>query len=259
MKQTLALALLLAPNALLPQLAKRKLDIYKERLEWGTYMGADWSRFKDTKKPGSRYETFLKAFEHFEKNNGKIVVELGTSHSFVHGGHPGCDKPDRKYWNPNDATDWDWGAGFFTRMVAEALDHLNPTIYSVDNNAEHLRRSKIMTDQFKTIQYIRNDSVRFLRTTPLAGKIDLLYLDTGYVWPVEPTAVLQLAEAKAIVEGNVMAPNGLVLIDDVQNQTPYQMGHKSKYGKADLSIPYLLQNGFEIISDEYQVILRKKK
>ncbi len=239
------------------QIVEQKLTPFKAYLHEGTYAGADWSRY--AVKPASRATTFLQAFSHFAENNGKVVVELGTSHSFVHGGLPGCDSDDTRYWNPNKPEDWDWGAGFFTRMAAEALGHLNPTIYTVDLHAPAIRRCQIMTESFKSlIQYRVMDSVRFLRNCDLVQKIDLLYLDTGYVWPAEPTAQLQLREAQAVVERNLMAPGGIILIDDVQNQTPYKFGDTTKHGKARYSIPYLLANGFEMVSDEYQVILRKK-
>ena len=53
------------------------LHKYKDLLEEGTYVGSDWSSFKHI--PKSRYYTFKKAFEHFEKMNGKTIVELGTN------------------------------------------------------------------------------------------------------------------------------------------------------------------------------------
>ena len=75
--------------------------------------------------------------------------------------------------------------------------------------------------------------------------------------PIEPTALLQLEEAQIIVEHNLMSPTGIILIDDVRNQTPKQFGETSDLGKAKYSIPYFLEHGFEIIADEYQVILKK--
>ena len=76
--------------------------------------------------------------------------------------------------------------------------------------------------------------------------------------PIEPTAQLHLREAKIIVEKNILADNGIILIDDVRNCGPKSRGEKSDYGKAKYSIPYFLENGYEIIMDEYQVILKKK-
>ena len=87
--------------------------------------------------------------------------------------------------------------------------------------------------------------------------IDLLYVDTGDMTPIEPTALLQLEEAIVVIERNLITPNGIILIDDVRNQTPKQFGETSDLGKAKYSIPYFLEHGFTIIADEYQVILQK--
>lgn len=231
------------------------LDSYKEHLETGTYEGQNWSSFSQL--PKSRYYTFKRAFEHFERHNGKIIVELGTSRSYVHGGLEGCNSDELKYWQPHNPASWDWGAGFFTRMVAEALAHCQPKIYTVDLAAAHIARCKVMTAPFASmITYHVCSSLDFLRRC--AFKIDLLYLDTGDMTPIEPTAQLQLEEARIIVERDLIAQNGIVLIDDVRNQTPKQFGESSDLGKSKYALPYLLQNGFEIVENEYQVIVRKR-
>lgn len=233
-----------------------KLSCYKDFLEQGTYDGQDWSKFK--RMPLSRYFTFRRAFEHFEQNNGKVIVELGTSRSFTHGGHIGCNLDDPRYWFPKNPEHWDWGAGFFTRMAAESLQHLNPKIHTIDIMHQHIQRCKVMTADFKDmIKYHVCSSLDFLRRCK-AESIDLLYLDTGDMWPIDPTAELQLEEAKILVERNVLTKNGLLLIDDVQNQTPVKFGETSGLGKSKYAIPYLLEHGFEIVENEYQVILRKK-
>ena len=230
----------------------KKLKTYKTHLEDGTYAGQNWSKLSE--KPKSRYRTFKQVFEHFEKNGGKIVVELGTTHSFVDGRYPGCDQDDTKYWNPNNPERWDWGAGCFTLMAAKCLHHLQPQIYTIDTSASAIQRCKVMTKGYDTVLHHTTTSERFLNT--FDKKIDLLYLDTGYMNPIEPTAHLQLREAQIIVERDLLADNGLLLIDDVRNQNV--IGDESGLGKSKYAIPYLLKNGFEIIADEYQVILRKK-
>ena len=231
------------------------LNKYKNYLEEGTYVGFDWSVYNPV--PQSRYYTFKMAFEHFKKNNSNVIVELGTSRSFVHGGHVGCNQDDIKYWNPFVPQDWDWGAGFFTRMAAECLAHLNPIIHTVDIVAAHIERCKLITQEFNTsLIYHVASSVDFLKECA-PESIDLLYVDTGDMWPIEPTAQLQLEEAIVIVERNLLSPRGIILIDDVRNQTPKQFGDTSELGKAKYSIPYFLEHGFTIVADEYQVILQK--
>ena len=231
------------------------LNKYRDYLEQGTYVGYDWSHY--AVKPKSRYFTFKMAFEHFKKNSGHVVVELGTSRSFVHGGHPGCNQDDIHYWNVENPQDWDWGAGFFTRMAVESLLHLDPIIHTVDIVSTHIERCKIITaDVNGCLRYHVASSVDFLKECA-PHSIDLLYVDTGDMTPLEPTALLQLEEAVVIVERDLLAPNGIILIDDVRNQTPKQYGEISELGKAKYSIPYFLANGFKIIADEYQVILQK--
>ncbi len=232
------------------------LNQYKNYLEQGTYEGYDWSYF--TIKPQSRYYTFKMAFELFKAHQGHVVVELGTSRSFVHGGHPGCNRDDIIYWTPHDPQNWDWGAGFFTRMAAECLSHLNPVIHTVDIIASHIERCKLITADFSDyLIYHVTSSVDFLKTCA-PQSIDLLYVDTGDMTPLELTALLQLEEAMVIVERDLLSGNGIILIDDVRNQTPKLYGEMCELGKAKYSIPYFLEHGFEIIADEYQVILRKK-
>ena len=100
------------------------LNRYKSFLDQGTYQTI--YLFASPKKIESRYYTFKKAFEYFKLCNGKVVVELGTTRSFVHGGLPGCGLDDAHYWQPYNPESWDWGAGFFTRIAAECLAPMSP-------------------------------------------------------------------------------------------------------------------------------------
>ena len=233
------------------------LEPYRKFLEQGTYDSTDWSDFKVL--PKSRYETFRKAFELFEENGGRVIVELGTSRSFTHGGHPGCNSDDTRFWMPDQPENWDWGAGFFTRMAAHSLSYLKPEIHTVDLIPAHIKRCKFMTKDYRDIiKYHVSSSVVYLSRCRFSKGIDLLYLDTGDMTPIEPTALLQLEEAKKIVERNLMAPKGIILIDDVRNQTPKLFGDNSGLGKSKYALPYLLEHGFELVMDEYQVLLQKR-
>ena len=74
----------------------------------------------------------------------------------------------------------------------------------------------------------------------------------------ETTALLHLREAKALIKNDILKDDGLILIDDVKN--PYMILNNlttNKLGKSKYSIPYLLENGFELVENEYQVILKK--
>lgn len=78
------------------------------------------------------------------------------------------------------------------------------------------------------------------------------------MYPIEPTEELQLQEAKWIVEKDLLKSGGLLLIDDVLNKTPFEHGHlDNKYGKSTKSLPYLLDNGFNVVFSGYQYILSK--
>ena len=242
-------------HAFADSVAEVALNPYRELLIRGTYDHSDWSSFETI--PKSRYDTFLTAFAALEEVQNPIVVELGTSRSFCHGGLIGCNMDDPIYWEPNTPSSWDWGAGFFTRMAAVSLRHLDPEIHTVDLIRSHIERCKLMTLDFSDIiKYYVSDSVEFLHQIPRG--IHLLYLDTGDMTPIEPTAELQLSEAKVIVERDLIAKGGYILIDDVRNQTPKKFGDTSGLGKSKYALPYLLENGFELVMDEYQVLLRKR-
>ena len=84
--------------------------------------------------------------------------------------------------------------------------------------------------------------------------IDLLYIDTGDM--DEITAELHKREAILIIKHNILKDDGLILIDDVRN--PCTRYTRENLGKSKYSIPLFLQNGYEIVMNEYQFILKKK-
>lgn len=227
------------------------LEPYKSFLEEGTYKNQNWSELPQL--PLSRYYTLKLAFKMFVQAKGKTVVELGSSR------RPPHERTNPTNWDPNDPKTWHWEEGCFTRLAAECLQHLNPTIYSVDSNLRVLEEcQKFVESHSHMIQFYKSSSVEFLNSLP-PRSIDLLYLDTGEIWPLEPSARLQLEEAKAIVYGDLMSDTGIILIDDVKNQTPRKYGQKDALGKSKYAIPFLLENGFEYVGNEYQVILKRKK
>jgi hypothetical protein len=208
--------------------------------------------------PLSRYHTFKYCLEHIHSLNEKVnIVELGTSRSFVDGRFPGCNSSDINYWQPNNSSIWDWSAGCFTRVFSECTKE-NIMLNTVDLESEHIKRSKIMTfDYSYKINYHVMSSEDYLKSCDKKS-IHLLYLDTGDVNPVEPTAQLHLREAKLIIENNLLDDNGIILIDDVKNIASKKAAkEESNYGKAKYSIPYFIENGYKIVLDEYQVILKK--
>ena len=211
------------------------------------------------KIPKSRYYTFKYALMHLKIYNKKNILELGTSRSYVDGRFEGCNIDDIKYWEPNNPEKWDWSAGLFTRIFSEHLDGTMFFLDTVDNNSNHLKRCKTILGKkySKNVNFIHSKSEDYLKTTD--RKYDIIYLDTGDMTPVEETALLQLTEAYQIIDRNLLNKNGLIIIDDVRNPTPKNVGEQSNYGKAKYSIPYLLKQDFEIVMDEYKFNKKKKK
>ncbi len=229
------------------------LNKYKDFLDRGVYDVHNFSR--SSKVPKGRYHTFRRALMLFCKNGGKVVVETGTSRSFVSGGHEGCLSDDPIYWQPSNPQVWDWGAGIFTRIAAESLAPFKPTIHTIDIVDKHIERCKIITSDFNDIMRFHVcSSLTFFKKYDSKDKIDLLYLDTADI--CEDSAKLQLEEVKSVVRKNLMAPHGLILIDDVKVPVDGYV-QASEYGKAKYSIAYLLAHGFRIVEDEYQVLLQK--
>jgi hypothetical protein len=224
-----------------------KLDEYKNLLDQKTFEGMG----KDD-EPKSRYYSFKMCLEYLQTINNPEVLELGTCRSFMDGAFEGCNSDDPKYWFPNDFTKWDWGAGCFSLVFGQN----NCKLTTVDLISTHIKRCKTMTDSLGIrCDHIVSDSVKFLRSTN--QKFHLIYLDTGDMTPIEPTAQLQLEEAKLVYERKLLYPNGLLLIDDVRNKTPREYGDvNNELGKSKYSIPFLLTNGYKSVFEGYQFILR---
>lgn len=240
--------------------SKNNLNIMKYKDYLDNAMGYYYDKLTFLKfyqrEPHSRFYSFKYVIEYIKANKFKNILELGTSRSYVDGRFEGCNMSNDKYWEPNNPDKWDWSAGLFTKIFSEEFnDKIN--FDTLDSNKEHLRRCKVMLgENHKHVNFIKSTSEDYLRITD--KKYDVIYLDTGDMTPVEETALLQLIEANIIVERELLNKNGLLVIDDVRNPTPKIAGETNNLGKAKYSIPYLLENDFEIIMDEYQVILKKK-
>jgi hypothetical protein len=205
--------------------------------------------------PKMRNFTFDYCFNFLNKRDNFNILELGTSRSFVDGKYPGCLKDDKKFWQPNQMYKWDWSAGCFTVYFSSLFYKMKSfNLTTVDINNKNLNRCKIMTEQYKeNIKYICDKSQEVIINTPKKS-VDLLYIDTGDM--DEPTALLHKEEAILIVQHDILKDDGIILIDDVRN--PHNEFTRKNLGKSKYSIPYFLNHGYEIIVDEYQVIMKKK-
>jgi hypothetical protein len=247
------------PYTMILEMCEERLEQYRELLENAVaYYTPDEVFIKYFNRiPKSRYHTFNYCFNYFETNDMKTMVELGTSRSFVDGRFPGCNLNDTSYWQPNNPSVWDWSAGCFTKVAATVFENKSDfDFYTVDIDLNHIQRCQRMNENSNKIKYVVSSSEEFLSS--FDKKIDMLYLDTGDMTPIEYTAQLHLREAKIIVERDLMSNNGIILIDDIRSVVPYEQHQGIELGKGYLSIPYFLQNGFKLIMDEYQTILVKE-
>lgn len=205
--------------------------------------------------PAMRDVSFKYCLDYFDKKDFVNILELGTSRSFVDGKFPGVLINDKKYWEPNNMDVWDWSAGIFTKYFSDILNERGYKyhITTVDVSTDAIEISKIMTENKNSdITYIKKTSEEQIKNTP-EKSVDLIYMDTGGM--IQSSADLHLREAKLIVECNILKDDGIILIDDVRN--PMNEFSRNNLGKSKYSIPYFLKNGYEIILDEYQVILKK--
>lgn len=209
--------------------------------------------------PRQRDYTFNYCLNHLKKKNNINILELGTSRSFVDGKYMGACSTDPIYWNPKSIEKWDWSAGLFTKYFSDLLTENKKEfrLTTVDIDKDSIDICKIITNKHPNINYMVNSSENSILNCPLKV-LDLLYLDTGNL--DEETAKLHLREAKLLVKRDILKDDGLILIDDVRN--PWMLLNNKttdKLGKSKYALPYLLNNGFELVEDEYQVILKKKK
>jgi hypothetical protein len=234
------------------------MDSFKEYLDKAlTYYHSDDKNLKYFGRiPKSRYHTFKFCTDYIVNKNFKSIVELGTSRSFVDGRFEGCNSDDIKYWEPNNMEKWDWSAGCFTKVFSSIFSNSQEIkIHTVDIASSHINRCRYMNKDANNIIYHIDNSINFLNN--YNGKIDVLYLDTGDMTPINETSKLQLEEAKIIVKRNLISDDGLILIDDVRSCVPLDNGENVEFGKGCLSIKYLIENGFDMVMDEYQTILKK--
>ena len=202
-----------------------------------------------------RTSTFLKSYEMINANMKKKendnsiynIIELGSSRSFVNGGVNGCMIPDEKYWNPNDPTIWDWGAGIFTKVFAENLKDQKCNIYTIDPDTSANIIVNTMCNEYDNVKIHKTYSTFFLKD--FNEKIDFLYMD--HMETSEEAAIQHLIDIKLIIEKDLMSENGIILVDDV--------GNNILSGKGKYSIPFLQNNGYKIIIHDYQVLLEKIK
>ena len=150
------------------------------------------------------------------------------------------------------------GDGWSTVAWGWYCSQVNGRAYTVDADSVALGRSRRITEPFsKSIEYVLSNSVTFLEEWPHrhAAKIDLLYLDSLDYLDPEASEFHSLEEAAAALPS--LATNCLVLLDDtvISGESPKQSA-LSIAGKGARSIPFLLNNGFQLAwAIEQQVLV----
>ena len=176
-----------------------------------------------------RFASFKKTFEICELRNLKVIVETGTSRGKIKFFF-------FKFHN--------WKDGMSTIMFAEYVKNKEGILYTCDISESNINTAKKFTKNFSGyIDYNVSDSIDFLKK--FTNKIDLLYLDSLDGHNPDLASKHQLEEIKCSI--NKLHYNSLVLLDD-------------KGSKTNLSITFLLKNGFFILLEtQHQVLLSKNK
>ena len=192
----------------------------------------------------NRKNTFEKTYElllnNIDSKKTFNIVELGTTRSFV----SWRIENDEKYWNPDNIKTWPWSDGLFTKTFLDNLEGLNFKLYTIDPCPEANKVVKTIIGNNKNVEIIPEYSTDFLNNIDF--KIDLLYMD--HMESSKEACELHLRDCKLIIEKNLMAEKSLILIDDTPPGSDF-------HSKGLLSIPYLLDNGYQKIIHEYQALL----
>lgn len=219
---------------------------------------------------GKRSDSVALALNSLIDKQAPVIVELGTSRSFVAGGEEGVMNPDPKYWSPEQPARWDWGAGIFSRVCGEAIEGTEATLHSIDPLDEAISIARTITSGLDAqIEFHETTSTDFL--SRLETPIDLLYMDHHET--CEEGAKLHLTDARLVIERNLLAEGAVIVVDDVhvhgraREQVSKWFAERwssgrtaageTHHGKGKYSIPYLLTEGFEIAFEGYQVVLTR--
>lgn len=139
------------------------------------------------------------------------------------------------------------GAGFFTYVAGTFLARHGGRLHSVDLSPQNVAFARQWTAVFGDIVRInQGDSVPFLAN--FAAPIDVLYLDS--LDTTEPGhADHAMRELEAALPK--LHDRSVIVIDD----TPWQAG--AFIGKGARVVPWLLENGWQLLYGGYQAVLAK--
>ena len=170
-----------------------------------------------------RFISFKFALLEAEKRNLKTLVETGVA------------RGKQKFLFFSKVN---WKDGMSTLIFSDYAKYINGTLTSCDINEKNVENAKKFSKKNKEfINFVVDDSINFL--SKLNKEIDFLYLDS-LDGQFEGASQHQLEEIK--VAKKFLHKNSLVLLDD-------------KGDKTNLSINYMLKNGFKIINETKEQVL----
>jgi len=145
----------------------------------------------------------------------------------------------------------DWkGAGFSTYLFAELAHRTGGHVVSVDNEPARCAFALIHTAPFSAnVTVTVSDSILFLREYK-GESIDTLYLDSR---DTNAPGHAEHALEECQIGAKHVSPGGIIAFDDTQ-------WSKGAYvGKGALGVPWLLEQGWELLHSGHQVVLRNRR
>ncbi len=144
--------------------------------------------------------------------------------------------------NPTESPD-----GWATLAWIHWANFTNSRIWTVDISSDHIQTCRNITKNNSKIEYVVSDSVKFLQDFP--EKIHLLYLDSYDFDETHECYQHQLNEIKAAMD---KLESGAIIVSDDNYKSDWT------HGKGNYSIPWMLNNGFELLAlEDSQAMLRK--
>lgn len=173
-----------------------------------------------------RYSTFQKTLALLLERRARTCIETGTAR---HG--------DKDFA----------GDGGSTIIFGHFAQENHAEFFSVDISEAHIREAKGASGPYlDSIQFVQQDSISFLKA--FSEKIDFLYLDSFDYDYYNPALSQQhhLEEVKAALPH--LTDRSIIMIDDC-----YIHGG----GRGLLAIPFLIEQGWKVVENGYQVLLAK--
>jgi hypothetical protein len=183
----------------------------------------------------NRKVSFNKVLNHLDNIENPIMVEIGQTRNYYN-------------WNGDG-----YSTPLFSWYISQRPDGQFYSIDISDNSKIYEGIFGIWGIRKDRINILQQDGIKFLQE--FENKIDFLYLDA---WDYHKTNIeMQTISETMHLEAFKIAElklneNALILIDDILDQ-------ETLIGKGKLLIPYMIDNGYELIHKGYQFLFKKIK